>query len=93
MTESMKSKYGFQIDMACSDMENASTILGDLPLWHYISRPTKMAFHDLTNSPSSFTPSHIRNLLGLGLKFCPTSCYTTNSQKIKKLHWRDSPEA
>eukprot|EP00957_Ditylum_brightwellii_P176314 13425685-Ditylum_brightwellii.AAC.1 len=42
MTESMKSKYGFQIDMACTDMEKTSAILGDLPLWRYISRPTKM---------------------------------------------------
>eukprot|EP00957_Ditylum_brightwellii_P194508 14815127-Ditylum_brightwellii.AAC.1 len=38
-------------------MENAAVILGDLPLWHYVSRPTKMAFHDLTNSPAHFTPS------------------------------------
>eukprot|EP00957_Ditylum_brightwellii_P077705 5904929-Ditylum_brightwellii.AAC.1 len=58
--------------MALTDMENASTILGDLPLWHYISRPTKKAFHDLTDSPSPFNPSHIKNVLGLGLKFYPT---------------------
>jgi len=45
----MRSKYGFQIDMALTDIENASAILGDLPLWHYISRPSKMAFHDLTD--------------------------------------------
>jgi hypothetical protein len=78
----MRSKYGFQIDMALTDIENASAILGDLPLWHYISRPSKMAFHDLTDSLAPFNPSHIKNLLGLGLKFCPTPRHTTNSRKI-----------
>eukprot|EP00957_Ditylum_brightwellii_P039163 2962006-Ditylum_brightwellii.AAC.1 len=79
--------------MARTDMENAAAILGDLPLWHYISRRTKMTFHYLTNSPAPFTPSHMKNLLGLGLKFCPIPCYTTNSKRKENSHWRDSPEA
>eukprot|EP00957_Ditylum_brightwellii_P031015 2350343-Ditylum_brightwellii.AAC.1 len=42
-----------------------------------------MAFYDLTDSPAPFTPSHIKNLLGLDLKFCPTPRHTTNLKKIK----------
>ena len=42
--------------------------------WFYFSRPTHIAFHDLTTTIKP--PKNIRSLLGLGTKFCPTPRHT-----------------
>ena len=41
-----------------------------MPSWYYFSRPSNLAFHDITTI--SKPPKNLRSLLGLGLKFCPT---------------------
>lgn len=41
-----------------------------MPAWAYFTRPTNMAFHDLTTRLKP--PKNLRSLLGLSLKFIPT---------------------
>ena len=45
----------------------------------YFSCPSHSAFHDCT---SSLSPKNLRSLLGLGLKFIPTPCYTTTPKEL-----------
>ena len=40
-----------------------------MPAWSYFSRPTSLAFHDLTKDIKP--PKNLRSLLGLSLKFIP----------------------
>ena len=56
-----------------------------MPTWYYFSRPTNLAFHDLTTSTKP--PSNLKHLLGLSLKFCPTPRFTTSSAEstLKRL--------
>ena len=44
-----------------------------MPAWSYFSRPTNLAFHDLTQDIAP--PKNLRSLLGLSLKFIPNPRY------------------
>ena len=51
--------------------------------WFYFDRPLHKAFHDLTERQTQ-TPSNLRSLLGMGLKFCPTEEHTTTTATINR---------
>lgn len=67
--------FGYIADSALTPSHNAFNVLCNMPAWYYFDRPSHLAFHDLTTLVSP--PKNLRSLLGLGLKFCPTPCYTT----------------
>ena len=70
--------YGFIANPKLNARHNAFIQLGNMPCWFYHSRPTNMAFHDLTR-PSTVKPKNLKALLGLGLKFCPIPRFTTSN--------------
>ena len=42
-----------------------------MPSWHYFSRPSNVAMHDLTK-PTTPIPKSLTTIIGLGLKFIPS---------------------
>ena len=68
--ERIRSSYGFVANYELSIRHNAYNHLSKMPTWYYFTRPSNLAFHDITTT--SKPPSNLRSLLGLGLKFCPT---------------------
>ena len=62
--------FGFVADINKSARWNALIYLATMPVWHYHSRSTNNAFHDLTTSSTNIPPN-TRALLGNGLKFIP----------------------
>jgi hypothetical protein len=73
--------YGFVCNSSLSRLHNLSLALANTPLWLYLCRPTNTAFHNLC-LPSTRLPPGIKNLLGLGLNFCPRSEYSTASEQV-----------
>jgi hypothetical protein len=69
--------YGFVANPNFTSQHNACLQLARMPCWYYFSRPSNLAFHDLTTSIPP--PKNLRCLLGLGLKFCPTPSFSTAS--------------
>ena len=53
-----------------------------MPAWYYFVRPRNTAFHDLRDNKDTPIQYHIKSLLGLSLKFCPTPRYTHNKTTI-----------
>lgn len=66
----VEAAYGCLSDPSLSANHNASNQLSMMPTWHYFSRGTNMAMHDLTG-PTCIVPSNLPALIGLGMKFCP----------------------
>jgi hypothetical protein len=69
----VEKSFGFVADPTKSKCYNASIYLAIVPTWSYFSRPSNMAFHDLTTRIKP--PKNTRSLLGLGLKFIPNPKY------------------
>ena len=67
---------------------NAAIQLNDMPTWHYFSRGTNMAMHDLSSSTVA-VPPNLSSLLGLGMKFCPIERFSTTADLTTTLdHFR-----
>jgi hypothetical protein len=62
--------FGFVTDVAKSLRHNAATYLATMYPWAYFSRPSNMAFHDL--SMVLKPPKNLIYLLVLSLKFIPS---------------------
>jgi hypothetical protein len=81
----IEAAYGFVSDYNLSFKHSA------MPIWLYHSRPTRIAFHDLTTRMKS--PKNLRYLLGLNLKFIPNPSmnvpWTTFEKLILPLFDRD----
>ena len=63
-----------------------------MPAWYYFVRPANPSFHDLRSNKDTPIPYHIKSLLGLSLKFCPTPRFTHNNTCISttlQRHQRD----
>ena len=56
---------------AYSPTKNATILLQLMPSWHYFSRPSNVAMHDLTKHGTDI-PKSLTTIIGLGLKFIPT---------------------
>ena len=54
-----------------------------MPAWSYFSRPTNLAFHDLTRDLKP--PKNLRSLLGLSLKFIPNPRYNVPWKAYKTI--------
>jgi hypothetical protein len=66
----LHTQYGLSADAEGTTNHNLSLALLSMPPeWYYFSRPSNMAYYDLTilHAP----PPAFRLLLGLGLNFCP----------------------
>jgi hypothetical protein len=63
--------FGFVADITKSRQHNAATYLATMHPWAYFSRPSNMAFHDLSTVLKP--PKNLRSLLGLSLKFIPST--------------------
>ena len=61
---------------------NATLALDDMPLWAYFTKPSNMAYHDLTTTTRP--PDNLRALLGLGQKFIPRPSHTPSWTSISK---------
>ena len=53
-----------------------------MPAWLYYSRPINVAFHNLCNS-SFILPNGIKQILGLGLNFCPRPNVSTKHTAVQ----------
>jgi hypothetical protein len=62
--------FGFVADVTKSRRHNAATYLATIHPWAYFSRPSNMAFHDLSTVLKP--PKNLRSLLGMRLKFIPS---------------------
>ena len=63
-----------------------------MPSWYYFVRPCNPSFHDLRENKNTTLSYHLKSLLGLSLKFCPTPRYTHNKSTLQttlKRHQRD----
>jgi len=49
-----------------------------MPSWHYFSRPSDVAMHDLTN-PTIPIPKFLTTIIGLDLKFIPSPRFPSRS--------------
>ena len=72
-----KKIFSLTVYTLLTPLQNATLILGFMSLWFYFSRPITLVFHDLTTTSPPFSPLHVKSLLGLSLKYCPTPRYTT----------------
>ena len=79
----IKQQFGFVADPKKTLLHNASSTLATTPTWYYSSRPSHLAFHDFTQQKQP--TKNLRSLLGLGLKFIPTSCRTNTLTKLKEI--------
>lgn len=68
-TRKIISIYGFCPNPRLSAKTNACRLAIKLPTTFQMKRPKNMAYHNLCKNIK--VPSFVRNLLGLGLKFCP----------------------
>ena len=57
-------------------------LIREMPWWYYTTRPTNLAFHDLTLG--KVMPQATASLLGLNLKFIPKPEHTTSSLDLLK---------
>ena len=71
-------------DPTLSVKQNVEKALLEMPSWYYFSRPINIACHDLTTTSTTTQPGY-RNLLGLGLKYCPQSRITITPQAFKRM--------
>jgi hypothetical protein len=62
--------FGIVADVTKSRRHNAATYLSTMHPWAYFSRPSNMAFHDLSTVLKP--PKNLRSLMGLSLKFIPS---------------------
>jgi hypothetical protein len=74
-----RANVGFSTDPTLSAHHNACLYLASMPVWLYHCRPLNTAFHNLALNPPS-VPGCVRQLLGLGLNFCPRTLYPTASK-------------
>ena len=77
----LKQAYGFAANPALSVRANACLVLKTMSPLHYHTRPTHLAFHDLTTYIKP--PPNLKSLLGLGLKFVPTPNKSNNYPHIR----------
>ena len=75
-------QFGFVADPTKALLHNASSTLAHTPTWYYFSRPSHLAFHDLTRRKQP--AKNLRSLLGFCLKFIPTPRCTNTWKKIKE---------
>ena len=66
----IEQQFGFIADPKKTLLHNASSPLANTPTLYYFSRPSHLAFHNLTQQKQP--AKNLRSLLGLGLKFIPT---------------------
>ena len=75
--------YGYVSDPKRTPRHNTYIRFHDMPKWEYFGRTQNKAFHDLTLGRTS--RNHVKQLLGLGLKFIPTPYFTNyNLQDTKQ---------
>ena len=67
--------YGFIADPHKTTLHNTCEEFSHMTTWLYFSRSSNMALHDLTTKQKS--PSNLKMLLGLNLKFIPRRRFTT----------------
>ena len=79
----IKQQFGFVDDPNKTLLHNASSTLAHTQTWYYFSRPSHLAFHDLTQSKQP--AKKLRSLLGLRLNFIPTPRCTNTWEKLKEL--------
>jgi hypothetical protein len=58
----IRDMFGFVADVSKSRRQNAATYLATMHPWAYFSRPSNMAFHDLSSVLKP--PKNLRSLLG-----------------------------
>ena len=51
--QNMMKYYGHMSDPTKTRNHNAYNYLEQMPAWHYFTRPTNIAFHDLTKEKNS----------------------------------------
>jgi hypothetical protein len=78
----LEAAFGFVADYRNTKRHNASIALANMRIWLYHSRPTRMAFHDLTTRLNS--PKNLRSLLGLNLRFGPNPGRNASWATIEK---------
>jgi hypothetical protein len=78
----LEEAFGFVADYRNTKRHNATIALATMPMWLYHSRPTIMAFHDLTTRLKP--PKNLRSLLGLNLKFVPNPGRNASWATIEK---------
>jgi hypothetical protein len=78
----LEAAFGFVADYRNTKRHNASIALATMPMWLYHSRPTRIAFHDLTTRLKP--PKNVRSFLGLNLKFVPNPGKNVSWATIKK---------
>ena len=81
-TKKLISQSSFVADPTLSTRHNSSITLATAPTWYYFSRPSNLAFHDLTKRHKP--PKNLRSLLGLGQKFIPTPSLTNSWSRLRK---------
>ena len=60
--EKVKEDYGFIPNLALSVLQNTAIVVGKTISWHYLRRPSNLAFHDLTKGKA--VPKNVNNYLG-----------------------------
>ena len=70
----VQKSYGFIADPNLTPSHNAAHILQQMPMWHYLSRPTNLEMHNMT-LPDTRLPKCLSTIIGLGLQFCPTPSF------------------
>jgi hypothetical protein len=76
--------YGFIADPRKTAQHNAATMMAEMPIWFYLTKPTNSTCHNLCiNIPP---PANYRALLGLGMKYIPKPRYTNSTNLIT---WTD----
>ena len=68
--------------MEASVFTNVYAIISNMQCTHYFSRPTNLAFHDLTKNKS--VPLVAREILGLSTKFIPTKQFTSSAAELER---------
>ena len=69
--------YGYVSDPNKTPRHNAYIRFHDMKKWEYFGRTQNKAYHDLTLERIS--KKHVKQLLGLGLKFIPTPYFTNHN--------------
>jgi hypothetical protein len=76
--------FVFFTNPTLSKIHNASIYLMNMPVWSYFSRPTNMAFPDLTSRIKP--PKNLRSLLGMDLKYIPNHQYNVHWTQYDKVN-------
>ena len=71
--------FGAVADFTKTSQHNVNIMLAQMPSWFYFDRPQNLVYHNLCDT--KVPPCNLYSLLGLGLKFCPSPCYTTYNIK------------